>query len=225
MTALFSFDSVTVRRDDTVVLDAITLEIPARGITVLVGASGSGKSTLLRCCNRLEAPSSGTIRFRGEDLATLDPLAHRRRVAMVFQTPTVFAGTGLDNLRAADPHLSADDARALLTRVGLPNDLLDREADTLSGGEAQRLCLARALATRPQAILADESTSALDGASTAILERLVRQLADDGIPVVWVTHDLAQMERLADRVIELEDGRIVFTGTSQQHAAQRQEEH
>lgn len=77
----------------------------------------------------------------------------------------------------------------------------------------------------PQAILADESTSALDGASTAVLERLVRQLADDGIPVVWVTHNLAQMERLADRVIELEGGRIVFTGTSEQHAAQRQEEH
>jgi putative ABC transport system ATP-binding protein len=210
--ALFAFDGVTVARQGAVVLDAVSVAIPDGGVTALVGPSGSGKSTMLRCCNRLEVPVRGTVLFRGEDVATLDPRSLRRRVAMLFQVPVPFAGSVLDNLRAGAPSLPESQAGALLDRVGMPPDLVDRVADTLSGGEAQRLCLARALATRPEVLLADEPTSALDRAAADVLERLARELADGGTPVVWVTHDPAQVHRLADHVVELRVGRVASTG-------------
>lgn len=212
MTALFAFNSVSLDRGGMRVLDDLSATIPDRGVTAVVGASGSGKSTLLRCCNLLESPTAGRIAFRGAELAGLDPRTHRRQVAMVFQSPTVFAGTASDNLRAADPGIDTAGAGVLLGRVGLPVELLDREADTLSGGEAQRLCLARALATKPDVILADESTSSLDYASVTVLEKLARALAAGGIAVVWVTHDRDQMRRIADYVIELDHGRLAYAG-------------
>jgi putative ABC transport system ATP-binding protein len=212
MAALFELDDVSVVRGGTVVLDHVSVELPDSGVTAIVGASGSGKSTLLRLCNRLERPTGGCIRFRGRDVSTLDPLQHRARVAMVFQRPTVFPGTALENLRAGAPALDRAQAAALLEQVGLDPELLDREADRLSGGEAQRLCLARALATGPEVVLADEATSALDEASTLVLESLARALADGGTPVVWVTHDMAQVSRLADHVVEIERGRVTFAG-------------
>lgn len=182
--------------------------IPASGVTVLVGPSGSGKSTLLRCCNRLEAPSEGVVEFRGHDVAKLDVLAHRRRVAMVFQRPTPFPGTGRDNLAAADPTVTDAQCRDLLARVGLGADFLDRIATELSGGEAQRLCLARALAVSPDVVLMDEVTSSVDPMARRSLEDLARSLADEGTPVIWVTHDLAQARRLADTLLVMIDGAL-----------------
>ena len=205
---LFEFDGVRVDIDGHGILEADELAIGDGGITVLAGPSGSGKSTLLRLCNRLEAPTAGTVRFRGADVATLDPLAHRRRVGMVFQRATTFPGSVRDNLRVAcgavDDQLFVD----ALARAGLPAAFLDRRADDLSGGEAQRVCLARTLVTRPEVLLLDEPTSALDPVTTRELERHARALADDGVPLVWVSHDLAQADRLADDLIVLVDGRV-----------------
>ncbi len=207
--ALFSFDHVSVDGADRPRLDDVTLTLPARGITAIAGPSGAGKSTLLRCCNRLEAPSGGVVRYRGEDVAARDPLRHRREVGMVFQQPVVFPGTVADNLLVADPGASRARMSELLQRAALdPAEYLDRDASTLSGGEAQRACLARSLATDPSVLLADEPTSSLDEASTAELERLMRTLADDGVPILLVTHDEAQLDRLADHVVRLAGGRL-----------------
>lgn len=210
--ALFEFDAVSLRRDGTDILRSVTVVLPDRGVTVVIGASGAGKSSLLRCCNRLEAPTSGTIRFAGGDLAATDPLAHRRRCGMVFQAPVPFPGSVLDNLRVAAPALSESAADALLERAGLDPALRDREADALSGGEAQRMVLARALATEPAVLLADEATSALDASATIRLEDLASSLAQDGMPVIWVTHDLAQMRRLADHLVVMAHGTVSWTG-------------
>jgi putative ABC transport system ATP-binding protein len=212
---LFAFDGVTVVRGDARILDDLTVVIPDQGITAIVGPSGAGKSTMLRCCNRLDVPDDGRITFRGVDLASLDPLAHRRRVAMVFQAPVVFAGTCLDNLRAADRHIDLGEAEALMDRVGLPAAMLDRVADTLSGGEAQRLCLARALATRPEVVLADEITASLDADASAVIEHLLSALAGEGVPIVWVSHDLEQVRRSAGYVIALAGGRLDHGGPPQ----------
>ena len=189
-------------------LRGVTARIPAHGVTVLVGASGSGKSTLLRCCNRLEAWSEGTITYRGTDITELDVQQLRRHVAMVFQKPTPFPGTGLDNLRAADPDLDEAHGRELLARVRLGPEILERNAGELSGGEAQRLCLARSLAVEPDVVLMDEVTSSVDPAARRALEELARALADADTPVVWVTHDLAQARRLADTLLVVHEGRI-----------------
>lgn len=206
---LFGFDDVRLEVDGTVVLGGVTVDVPEGGVTVVSGPSGSGKSTLLRCCNRLEAPDSGVVRFRGDDLSTLDPVALRRRVGMVFQRPTPFPGTGLDNLRVGAPGLDRGRAVDLLARVALEEEFLDRDTAGLSGGEAQRLCLARTLATGCEVLLADECTASLDPVATGVLERLARELAASGTSVVWVTHDEAQRDRIADHRIVVEAGRVV----------------
>jgi putative ABC transport system ATP-binding protein len=206
---LFEFADVSVRGvGDQWRLHHATGSVPASGITVVVGPSGSGKSTLLRCCNRLEVPASGTVRYRGSDVQDLDVLALRRRVSMVFQRPTPFPGTGRDNLLAADPTIDDARARDVLDRVHLGPDFLDREATELSGGEAQRLCLARSLAVEPEVVLMDEVTSSVDPSARRGLEGLARSLADNGTPILWVTHDLAQARRLADASIVVISGSI-----------------
>ena len=206
---LFTFEHVQVEGDERPRLDDVSVTLPDAGITALAGPSGAGKSTLLRCCNRLEAPTEGTVSYRGDDIAGLDPLAHRRDVGMVFQAPVLFPGSVADNLRVADP--GADDERiaGLLRRAALdPEVFAGRDADSLSGGEGQRVCLARTLATDPHVLLMDEPTSALDQAATAELEELMRALAADGVPVVLVTHDEQQLERVADHVLRLRDGHV-----------------
>jgi len=206
---LFELDGVVVAPDGTnAILDVDRLAVVDEGITVLAGPSGAGKSTLLRLCNRLEVPTSGTVRHRGTDIATLDPLRLRRSVGMVFQRPTLFPGTVRQNLAVARP--DGDDGSFLdaLERAGLAGPFLDRTGDELSGGEAQRACLARTLLTDPRVLLMDEPTSALDPAATRNLERAVRALADEGVPVLWVTHDLDQGRRLADHTVVLTGGRV-----------------
>lgn len=209
MPGLFDFDDVVVQRDTTTVLDHVTVTVPdGGGITCILGPSGSGKSTLLRLCNRLVAPTSGRVSFRGTDLATVDVLAHRRKVGMVFQRATVFPGTVRDNLLVAEPGLDEAAMVAALERAEVPGALLDRDADALSGGEAQRVCLARTLVTDPDVLLLDEPTSALDPESTRTLEKRARAVAADGMPVLWVTHDFEQSERVADRRIVIVEGRV-----------------
>lgn len=206
---LFTFEHVSVAGDERPRLDDVSVTLPDAGVTALAGPSGAGKSTMLRCCNRLEAPDAGVVRYRDEDVAGLDPLAHRRAVGMVFQAPVLFPGTVAENLRVADPQASDAQIATLLQRAALdPAAFAERDADTLSGGEGQRVCLARTLATDPHVILMDEPTSALDGEATAELETLMRALADAGVPVLLVTHDEAQLERVADHVLRLHDGRL-----------------
>ncbi len=207
MTAGLAYEGVRVTAPDgTELLHGIDLAVANGRLTALAGASGSGKSTLLRLANRLEVPSAGRVLLDGVDVASLDALALRRRVGMVFQRPTPFAGTVRDNLLVAAPCADPAQLSAVLDRVGLDPGLLDRRADDLSGGEAQRMCLARTLLTRPEVILMDEVTSSLDPASRRAVEVLARDLVDDGLTVVWVTHDLRQADRIADETVVLVDG-------------------
>ncbi len=186
--------------------------IPDAGITVVVGPSGAGKTTLLRLCNRLEVPTEGTVSFRGRDVAGLDPLELRRQVGFIFPTPVLLGGMVADELRVARSDATDADLAAVLERVELPAAFLGRAGDTLSTGEAQRVCLARTLLTDPEVVLADEPTASLDVGLRAGLERLTRRLAGEGTPVVWVTHDLAQARRLADHLIAVIDGEIAAAG-------------
>jgi putative ABC transport system ATP-binding protein len=205
---LFALHDVVVAFGETRPLDGISVDLPGKGVTVVLGASGSGKSTMLRLLNRLEVPTSGRVLFHGEDLATLDPLALRRRVGMVFQRPTLFPGTVRDNLRVAQPAATEAQVTEAMELVGLRVALLDRVADDLSGGEAQRACLARTLITGPEVLLMDEVTSSLDPRASRVLEERTAGLADSGVPVIWVTHDLEQGLRLDPDPIVLTDGRV-----------------
>jgi putative ABC transport system ATP-binding protein len=205
---LFELQDVSLEIDGATILDHVDLAIADGGITVLVGPSGAGKSTVLRLLDRLEVPTSGEVRFRGRPLADLDVLALRRRVGMVFQRPAPFPGTVRDNLHVADPDADEEALVAALHAARLDARFLDRPADDLSGGEAQRMCLARTLVTQPEVLLMDEPTSALDPEARRSLERTAIRLAHEGRELVWVTHDLEQARRLGGEIVVLVGGRI-----------------
>jgi len=194
------------------ILKGITIDIPCRGITALAGPSGSGKSTLLRLLNRLDEPLSGSISLNGRPLTEWEPAALRRQVGMVFQKPPVFDGDVLANLQVADANVTDERARHVLDHVGLGADLLERRAGDLSGGEAQRMCVARALLTSPSVLLADEPTAALDHEARRTIEDLGIEVAAGGVPIVWVTHDTDQLRRLADHAMVLIDGEVAAFG-------------
>jgi putative ABC transport system ATP-binding protein len=209
----FAFEDVVVRRRGIRALDGFTARVPARGVTGLFGPSGSGKSTVLRLCNRLEVPTSGRVLFRGDDVGSLDPLRLRRRVGMVFQRPTPFAGTVRENLTTAAPDADRRQLEQALERAALDGSWLERDATALSGGEAQRVCVARTLVTEPEVLMLDESTSALDEDAARAFEQTVLELARDGLMVLWVSHDRAQLERVVDVLIRVQDGRCAGTET------------
>jgi putative ABC transport system ATP-binding protein len=179
--------------------------------TAVVGPSGAGKSTLLRLLNRLEEPSSGRVLFHGEPLTSYDVLGLRRRVGLLQQRPVLLGDTVRADLATAVV-LEDTEAVALLDRVGLPAEFLDRATDSLSGGEAQRVCLARALTVGPEVLLADEPTSALDEFAAGAVERTLRALGTTGLTTVLVTHDLRQARRLADDLVVLIGGTVAAFG-------------
>ena len=209
MPAALALERVGVVIGSVRVLDDVDLEVGEASITVLLGPSGAGKSTLLRLCNRLEVPTTGVVRYRGDDIAALDPLWLRRQVGMVFQRPTPFPGTVADNLAVALPDASAADIDEAMDRAALPTSFLDRNVDGLSGGEAQRACLARTLITKPDVLLMDEPTASVDSDNVALLESAARDLVQHGTTILWVTHDLRQADRIADDVVKLEHGTVV----------------
>ena len=211
----FEFARVTVMRGGRRVLDEVTARIPAAGITVVSGPSGAGKTTLLRLCNRLEIPDAGTVCYRGRSLDEVDPLVLRRRVGMVFQRPTPFPGSVAGNLAVASPDAGTEEMTTALTRAALDPDLLGQEARTLSGGELQRMCLARTLVTRPETLLLDEPTSALDEQPKRVFENTARDLAAQGITIIWVTHDGAQAGRVADRIYQVCDGHLTLAAAGE----------
>jgi putative ABC transport system ATP-binding protein len=211
--SLFAFEQVTLRFVGVTALNGVTTRFPPGRLTVVAGASGSGKSSLLRLCNRLEVPTAGAVRFRDTDLETVDPLELRRRVGMVFQRPTVFPGTVRDNLLVAKADASEAEMASVLEHAELDGGFLDRTGDDLSGGEAQRVCLARTLICRPEVLLMDEPTSSLHPAASMALEKTVAALhRDSSVEVVWVTHDLAQIKRLAQHLVVLDAGGLVYEG-------------
>jgi len=194
-----------------------TFEVRRGEMLAIVGPSGSGKSSLLRLLNRLDEPTSGTVYLDGVDYKQIAPRELRRRVGMVTQRAFLFMGTVAENLRFGPrqrgENLSDSRIEELLAGVGLAG-YGPRDVANLSGGEAQRVSFARALANSPEVLLLDEPTSALDDDSKREVETIIQQIATkQGIGGVLVTHDVAQAARLARRALVLEAGRILRSGT------------
>lgn len=202
------------------ILSDVSFDVPAGKITAVIGPSGSGKSTLLRCLNRLWELPPENVFLDGVDITTLEVLDLRRRVGMVFQSAALFAGSVADNV-SYGPHLrgrtlSADQIALLLNMVGLDESFAPKPAGDLSGGEAQRVALARTLANEPEVLLLDEPTSALDPAATRHVEETILHLRNTlSLTVVWVSHAVDQIVRIADLVVLLVDGKVAETGTPQ----------
>ena len=188
------------------ILHDVTLEIAGGAPTVLLGPNGSGKSTLIKLGMRLISPSAGRITFGGRSTA------NATRSAIVFQKPVMLRRTAAANiafaLSAAGRTPDAATIAQLLAQVGLAA-LADRPARRLSGGEQQRLALARALARAPEVLFLDEPTASLDPAATKGVEDIITRIASEGVKIVMATHDLGQARRLAGDVVFLAGGRIV----------------
>ena len=197
-------------------VNQVTVQVLQGEVLAVVGPSGAGKSSFLRLLNRLDEPTGGTVLVKGRDYHQIAARELRRRVGMVMQMAYLFPGTVTANI-AFGPlqhgeDLSAGQIAALLERVGLP-DYQDRDVSRLSGGEAQRVSLARALANNPEALLLDEPTSALDGVSArAIEELLLSIIRERQMTCVIITHDMLQAARIADRAMYLESGNMVAIG-------------
>jgi glutamate transport system ATP-binding protein len=219
---LVRIEGLTKRFGNFVALDDVTLDVAAGEVVVVLGASGSGKSTLCRCINRLERHDAGTISIDGVPLPEEGKALARLRaeVGMVFQSFNLFSHlTALQNVALAPttvkgvPRRQAEtEARALLERVGLADKAGSRPAE-LSGGQAQRVAIARALAMKPKLMLFDEPTSALDPEMINEVVDVMTALAGDGMTMVVVTHEMGFARRAADRIVYMDAGRIVETGT------------
>lgn len=209
---LFTLDAVTFLAGGRPILDSVTDHVHEGHVTAIVGPSGSGKSTLLRMLNRLEEPTSGTIYFRGAQLPDLDVRSLRRRVGMVAQHPAMLTDRIDDEIRVGEPDLSAADVDDLLERVALDHIERDRRPTDLSGGEQQRLALARALAVGPEVLLLDEPTSALDRKAAESVDAVIAGLVGLGLSVVLVSHDLQRAAALTHDALVLDNGRLVDRG-------------
>ncbi len=224
----FEVEGLTVRHGARRLLDRVSLAISARRVTALVGAPGCGKTAFLRALNRMNDPlpgvrTEGSVRFEGRELNAdgVDVQTLRRRVGMVFRAPQLFPGTIFDNLvwglRAAGerrPAVLAERAARALARADLADELggaLEQPARALPPGQQQRLCLARALALDPAALLLDEPAAGLDPIATARLEDAVAALRDS-VTVVIVTHAVAQAARVSQVTAFFSEGRLVEAG-------------
>ena len=206
------------------VLKGINLQIDKGEVVVIIGPSGSGKSTVLRTMNYLEEPTSGHVIVDGMDLSDKNKLnAVRTEVGMVFQNFNLFPHmTVLDNLilapvnvRKTDKKEAQDIAMKLLERVGLA-DKAQMYPDSLSGGQKQRVAIARALAMKPKVMLFDEPTSALDPERVREVLDVMKSLADEGMTMVIVTHEMGFAKEVADRVLFVDGGQILEDGTPAQ---------
>jgi phosphate transport system ATP-binding protein len=217
----------TVRAKQKTLLDRVSLDFAKASLTAVVGPSGCGKTTFVRSLNRMVDLSpgietEGSILYLGQDIygPRVNPVSVRRRIGMVFQRPTVFptsifenAAFGLRLIHAPEEEIDKAVTESL-QRAGLwdeVKDELDRPALSLSGGQAQRLCIARALAVSPRVLLLDEPTSALDPQATQRVEATLERLKQE-IVMVLVTHNVGQAGRISDRVAFLHSGRLVEVG-------------
>lgn len=202
--------------DGECIVDDCTLAVERGETLAVVGPSGAGKSTLLRLLNRLEEPTAGTVYLDGVDYRDLDPTDLRARVGLVPQDPALQAGTVAENVtvgpRLRGESVPDDRVADLLARVDLAG-YAGRSTDDLSGGEAQRVAIARTIVTDPEVLLLDEPTASLDSEAQAAVEDLLADLlTSTDRTVVLVTHDDRQARRTGDRVARMVDGRVTAVG-------------
>jgi putative ABC transport system ATP-binding protein len=208
------------RVGDVWIVNDISLDVQRCELLGIVGASGSGKSSLLRLLNRLDEPTSGTVFLDTVDYRQIPPRTLRQRLGMVTQRPFLFPGDVASNLRFGPAQrgetLADNEIASLLERVGLPG-FASRNVANLSGGEQQRVSLARTLANRPEILLLDEPTSALDEHAKVGVEELIRKMVSENcFTFVMVTHDRDQARRLCHRVALIELGKLVKVGPPEQ---------
>jgi len=210
---MFNLKNVTYKN----ILNIPALHIPKNKITCIVGGSGSGKTTLLRLLNKLISNESGEIKFNNIPLSEINSITHRRKVAMLSQSPAIFKGNIRDNLsiglKYSEKALPSDHILEDILKLVQLNKLLDDNSEVLSGGEKQRLALARVLLLKPEVLLLDEPSSALDEETEKlIIEKLVTYAKENGRTLIMVTHSRSVAENYSDYIIEISNGKVISQG-------------
>lgn len=212
-----TFQDVSFEANDSLILKHISGTIYKGKITTLIGPSGAGKTTLLKMCNGLISPTSGTILIEDVHITSYEPTTLRRHVGIALQSAPVLRQSVFENLALPltlqQKTLSRDEALSSLIAVGLDASFLERNATELSGGQKQKLAIARTLINKSHILLLDEITSALDPSSTREIEELILKINKNyGTTIVWITHNFEQARRLSHYTWLLKDGALIESG-------------
>jgi len=212
------FNNVHFTANQHKILKNITGSFPEGALTTLVGPSGAGKTTLLKLCNGLLSADEGDIFIKGQPIETYEPPLLRRKVGLALQSAPMIPGTVLENIALPrtlnKEQFEKEEAVEALKQVGLPAELLDRSTKDLSGGQRQKVSIARTLVNRPDILLLDEITSSLDQTSKQEIEELIVDINKNGTTIIWITHNLEQAIKIGTYTWVLMDGEIIETGDS-----------
>jgi len=210
--SLLELQNVSFENDGKIILKNISVKIEPGDFISIVGPSGSGKSTFLKLCSQLISPTNGTITYHDKDFITYNPIELRRNIAYCFQTPCLFGKSVMDNIKFPFTirNITFDQSRVdkLFSIFHMSTDFLNEDVANLSGGEKQRIALIRSLLFKPEILLLDEITSALDVDNTLIVEAAIDSLNKEGVTVLFVTHDFEQSQKYANSVLTIESGEI-----------------
>lgn len=210
---LLKIENLVLKIGNTEILKNISFSVAKREIIALLGPSGSGKSSLLKTINMLNTASSGSIHYHGKDTGEIVPMDLRKKIGYVLQRATLFGNSVLDNLKypceIQKKVFDMDMVEFYLGKVNLKPDILEKKPSELSGGEQQRISLIRTLLMKPEIILLDEVTSALDEENTKLIEELIKyENENNDMTVIFISHNNEQAKRLAQKVIYMEEGNI-----------------
>ena len=199
-------------RDGNAILNDINIEIDSGEFITVTGSSGSGKSTFLKMCGDLISPDMGNLFYKNKNYLEWNPYELRRKIAYLFQTPSFFFDSVYENMEypfslRKEP-VNKERILELLNKVNLKEDILKQNIINLSGGEKQRLSLIRSLIFLPEVLLLDEITSALDYDNTLITEKLIKEISEQGVTIIWVTHDKDQSRKYANRILNFDSGKV-----------------
>lgn len=209
---ILEFRKVSFSNEGQRILHNISIQMEAGDFISVVGPSGSGKSTFLKLCCHLLSPSDGDILYRGKSVNEYNPTDLRKSIAYCFQTPYLFGSTVRDNINFpfSIRNIKPDQNRIneLFSMFQMTTGYLEKNVKNLSGGEKQRIALIRSLLFKPELLLLDEITSALDTENTQIVENVIKALNKEGITVLWITHNPEQSRKYANKLLTIEAGEI-----------------
>jgi putative ABC transport system ATP-binding protein len=211
--ALLELKNVSYSSDNKMILNDISVSIEKGDYISIVGPSGSGKSTFLKLCSCLISPTAGDIFYNNKSINEYNPVEYRKMVSYCFQTPYLFGDTVYDNISfpyiIRSKHVDMENVKMLLSTFKLDESCLNEKVINLSGGEKQRIALIRSLLFKPDMLLLDEVTSALDVDNTIIVEDVIKLLNDEGLTILLVTHNPEQSKKHANKLLTIEGGKLI----------------
>ncbi|MDN4494938.1 ABC transporter ATP-binding protein [Ureibacillus aquaedulcis] len=218
-TSAIQFNNICFEIDRVPILNNISGSFYEEQITTLVGPSGAGKTTLLKMCNGLISPTSGEVFIESISIDSIAPTTLRKNIGIVLQNAPIIHGTVFENIALPfslqEKKLTEKEAILFLEAVGLDHTFLYRRASDLSGGQKQKISIARSLVNKPKVLLLDEITSALDPASVSEIEQLILKINQEfQVTIVWITHNIEQAKRIGDFTWILMEGRLLESGES-----------